>query len=180
MEYWRVYSQNESWHTIITDMMSSSLTKHTSLSLFSSLPGSTLSRSLRCHDWDMSRCPRPGPIFGLVTIVQCLLSHCQKLPPPPSFNLPVSGLRYRNSLFSKSDFVNRILLRLSYLGKVLNWWCAHYISWSSFEILLQNFDSPCYTNFLMGTFGSPGWAGGLDCLHWQQYLLISSKSETPR
>lgn len=137
-----------------------------------------LSRCLLCHEWDVSRCHRPGPIFGLVTIVQCLLSHCQKLPPPPS--LQSSRLRYRNSLLSQSDFVNRILLRLSYLGKVFNWCGAYYISWSSFEILLQNFDSPCYTNFLMGTFEYPGWAGGLDWLHWQQYLLISSKSETPR
>ena len=166
--------------------MSSLLTKHTTLSLFSPLlcimcPGSRPSIvRVSPLSWlrrvTMSRCHRPGPIFGLVTIVQCLLSHCHKLPPPS-----VWDLRYRNSLLSHSDLVNRILLRLSYLGKVFNWWCgAYYISWSSFEILLQNFDSPCYTNFLMGTFEYPGWAGGLDWLHWQQYLLISSKSETPR
>ena len=176
--------------TSVHDKMSSSLTKHTSLSFLSALLISIMCPDSRPSivrvsplSWlcDMSRCHRPGPIFGLVTIVQCLLSHCQKLPPPPSFNLPVSDLRYRYSLFTQSEYnATYVLFRLSYLGKVFNWCGSHYISWSSFEILLQNFDSPCYTNFLMGTFSSPGWAGGLDCLHWQQYLLISSKSETPR
>ena len=81
-----------------------------------------------------------------------------------------------------SHNLNRLLptFKIELFNKVFNWYGAHYISWSSFEILLQNFDSPCYTNFLMGTFSSPGWAGGLAWLHWQQYLLISSKSETPR
>ena len=79
-------------------MMSSLLTKHTALSLLSALllcimcPGSRPSIvQVSPLSWlrrvTMSRCHRPGPIFGLVTIVQCLLSHCQKLP-PPSLHLP--------------------------------------------------------------------------------------------
>ena len=144
-------------------------------------PGQALSGCLLCHDWDVSRChdvTDPGPYlvsWPLSSVSSLIVRSFLLL--PSIFPSQISKL----SPLSQSDFVNRILLRLSYLGKVFNWWCgAHYISWSSFEILLQNFDSPCYTNFLMGTFEYPGWAGGLDWLHWQRYLLISSKSETPR
>ena len=174
--------------TSVHDMMSSSLTKHTSLSFLSALlirimcPGSrpsivrvsplswlrhvTMSQTW-AHIWSRDHCP----------VSPLSLSEASS-----SSFLQSSRLRSQISILSLHTIWIEcyILFRLSYLGKVFNWCGSHYISWSSFEILLQNFDSPCYTNFLMGTFGSPGWAGGLDWLHWQQYLLISSKSETPR